>query len=426
MVRERLQTVSFLRDGGSLARHYPDWIEAFLEYSSYSEAPKRMRFWVAVSTVAGALRRRVWLDMAYFHWSPNFFIILVAPPGIVSKSTTAGVGMNLLRQVPGVKFGPDVTTWQSLVQSLSTSQEEFAVNGHERMIASEITIESSELGNLFNPQDREMVDLLITLWDGRKVFSKTTKMSGSETIANPWINIIACTTPSWIAGNFPEHMVGGGFTSRCIFIYAEEKEKYVAYPSLQVPTSLPETRRMLVQDLERISLLSGAFRLLPSAIEWGNAWYKHHYENRPPALDDDRFGGYIARKQTHLHKLAMVLAAAQSDELTLSAEVLAAANVMISDIELDMPQVFARIGKSEAALQAERLVSHIKGRGGCSYEEAFRFIHSHFPGQKDMEDVVSGAVRAGLLQLKQIGEGKFMLVAPVRGSSGNSAPSSQP
>lgn len=285
-------------------RNFPDWLDAFLEYSSYSEAPKRMRFWVGVSTLAGALRRRVWLDMAYFKWVPNFFIIMVAPPGIVSKSTTVNVGMSLLRKVPGINFGPDVCTWQSLVKALEDHKEQISLNGHDAIVTSELTIESSELGNLLNPQDREMVDLLVTLWDGRAVFSKITKMSGSETIENPWINIIACTTPSWIAGNVPEYMIGGGFTSRCIFIYEEVKEKYVAYPGLQIPQDLGQTQQKLIQDLERISLLSGSFRLLPSAIVWGNAWYRHHYENRPVGLDDDRFGGYIARKQTHLHKLA--------------------------------------------------------------------------------------------------------------------------
>ena len=396
-----------------MSRHFSDWVAAYLEYSSYSEAPKHMRFWVAVSTIAGALRRRVWLDMGYFRWCPNFFIILVAPPGIVAKTTTADVGMSLLRQIPTIKFGPDVCTWQSLVKSLSDNQEQFQLNNSEFITASEITIASGELGNLFNPQDREMVDLLVTLWDGRKVFNKTTKMSGSETIENPWINIIACTTPSWIAGNFPEYMVGGGFTSRCVFVYAERKEKYVAYPGLQVPKDLAETQRKLVQDLEKISLLAGPYRLLPSAVEWGNAWYKHHYENRPPNLDDDRFGGYIARKQTHLHKLAMVLAAATKDELVLSVEDLTAANTMVSDLELDMPQVFSRIGKSEQALQAERLINYVRGKGAIPYEEAYRFLHAHFPSEKDMEGVVAGAMKAGLLTLQEVGTPpRVLLVVP--------------
>lgn len=316
--------------------------------------------------------------------------------------------MNLLRQVPGIKFGPDVCTWQSLVTSLAESQEQFLINGHGAITASELTIESSELGNLLNPHDREMVDLLITLWDGRKVFSKKTKMSGNDMVENPWINIVACTTPSWLAGNFPEHMVGGGFTSRCIFIYTEEKEKYVAYPALQVPQNLGATQQALVQDLERISLLAGDYRLLPSAVDWGNAWYKHHYENQPPALDDDRFGGYIARKQTHLHKLAMVLAASRRSELTLHAEDLQAANVMLSDIELDMPKVFARIGKSAESLHTDRLLGLVRSRGAITYGEAYKFLQLHFPAGKDMEDVLLGMMKAGLLQPENIG-GALML-----------------
>jgi hypothetical protein len=77
-----------------------------------------------------------------------------------------------------------------------------------------------------------MVDLLVSLWDGKQgAFEKKTKGSGSDSVENPWINLIACTTPAWIAGNFPEYMIGGGFTSRCIFVYAEKKAKLVAYPS---------------------------------------------------------------------------------------------------------------------------------------------------------------------------------------------------
>ena len=312
--------------------------------------------------------------------------------------------MQLLRKVPGIKFGPDVCTWQSLVKSLSESQEQFTVEGQDAITAAEITIESSELGNLLNPTDREMVDLLVTLWDGRSVFNKTTKMSGSETVENPWINFIACTTPSWIAGNFPEYMVGGGFTSRCVFVYAEKKEKYVAYPGLQVPLNLAETQRKLVQDLERISLLSGPFRLLPSAVTWGNAWYKHHYENRPAGLDDDRFGGYIARKQTHLHKLAMVLSASARSDLLLTPEDLAAANTMVTDLELDMPQVFARIGKTEESLHTDRFVGWLRSRGAVSYEEAYKFLHTHFPAGKDMEDALAGLIKSGQIRMETMGQ----------------------
>src|SRR3989304_116541 len=101
-----------------MSRRCDDWLKAFVDYASYGEAPLKFLFWTGISTIAGALRRRVWIDQKFFQWVPNFYIVLVAPPGIVSKSTTANVGMNLLRKLEEIKFGPDVITWQQLITSL--------------------------------------------------------------------------------------------------------------------------------------------------------------------------------------------------------------------------------------------------------------------------------------------------------------------
>lgn len=396
-----------------MARQFKDWLTAYCDYASFGEAPRKMHFWSGVSAVAGALRRRVWIDQAYFRWYPNFYVILVAPPGIVSKSTTASVSMNLLRKVPGINFGPDVVTWQALITSFAAATENFQL-GDDWYPMSALTIESSEFGNLLNPQDKEMVDLLVTLWDGKQgAFTKITKMSGNDTVENPWINIIACTTPSWIAGNFPEYMIGGGFTSRCLFVYADAKEKYVAYPGLKVPSNIEEIQKALVRDLEWISThFVGPFTLNAEAVAWGEAWYEAHYRNRPAHLDDERFGGYIARKQTHIHKLAIVLAASYKDEQVISAEDLALANAMVSELEDDMPRVFEKIGKSDESVQAERFIAYVKKRKSVPYDEAYRYIHAYFPDLKDFEGIVNGAIRSGYLKLEQApGTGTWVLSA---------------
>jgi len=392
----------------SNGRNFDNWLASFVDYASFGEAPKRMYFWVGVSAVAGALRRKVWIDQAYFKWYANFYIVLVAPPGIVSKSTTAAISMNLLRKVPGVKFGPDVITWQSLVTSLAEAGEHFKL-GETYYPMSPMTIESSEFGNLLNPHDRDMVDLLVSLWDGRDVFSKQTKMSGNDTVECPWLNIVACTTPSWIAGNFPEYMIGGGFTSRCIFVYADTKEKFVAYPGEQVPKGLGTLERKLVQDLEHISVnLTGNYELTPEAVRWGTSWYEEHYKHRPEGLDDDRFGGYIARKQTHIHKLAMILAAAQRDQLVILPEDLALAHTMVTDLERDMPQVFAKIGKDQNSVYTEQFLQFLKARGKIPYTDGFAYLHGRFPNAKDLEGIVAGCVKAGFIEVVNGAEGYLM------------------
>jgi len=145
----------------------------------------------------------VWIDQTYFKWFPNHYILLVAPPGIVSKSTTASIATNLLRRVPGIKFGPDIVTWPALVKDFAESIEGFKVDG-ATLIQCALTLEASELGNLLDPEDRGFIDLLVHLWDGSdKPFRKLTKGAGNDTVQNPYINLIACTTPAWIAGNFP-------------------------------------------------------------------------------------------------------------------------------------------------------------------------------------------------------------------------------
>lgn len=383
-------------------RHYDNWISAFMEYASFSEAPKHMHFWTAVSTLAGALRRRVWLDMGYFTWTPNFYIILVAPPGIVSKSTTASIGMSLLKRVPDIKFGPDVVTWQALVTAFTEATMSFELDGEFHPMSA-LTIESSEFGNLVNPKDVEMVDLLVNMWDSKPgAFNKKTKGSGSDSVENPWLNMIACTTPAWIAGNFPEYMIGGGFTSRCLFVYADKKAQLVAYPSRKVQFDLKSRAQKLVDDLCQISLLTGPYTLDDKAVDWGESWYAKHYSSKHD-LDDERFGGYLARKQTHIHKLAMILAAAEGNTMTVTAEHLAVADQMVTDLEPDMQYVFSKIGKSEDAVYAERLLWYVNKRGGCLYSEAYRFIYAHFPKLQDFENIITGTVRSGYLVLKQKG-----------------------
>jgi hypothetical protein len=381
-------------------RHYDNWLQSYIDYAGFSEAPRRMHFWSGVAAVAGALRRRVWLSMGYYRWCVNHYIIFVAPPGIVSKSTTVAIAMDILRKVPGIAFGPDIVTWPALVSAFAASMESFDVAGDYHTQCA-LTLESSEFGNLVNPTDREMIDLLVTLWDSKQGgFSKVTKNSGNDKVENPWINLIACTTPSWIAGNFPEYVIGGGFTSRCLFVYTDTKEKLVAYPIFHIPAGMKETQEKLAQDLEHIATqLAGPYTLSKEARLWGELWYVKHYAEPPKHLQDEKFGGYLARKQTHLHKLAMVIAASQRDELIIQEEDLVLASTMITDLELDMPKVFARIGRSEDSIQAERLVTFVQKNSPVAYATVYAYVHSAFPFMKDFEGIIAGACAAGLIQV---------------------------
>lgn len=396
-------------------RRLQDWLQSFIQYASFGEAPIKMYFWVGVSTIAGALRRRVWIDQKYFQWTPNMYVVLVAPPGIVSKSTTASVGMNLLKEINGIKFGPDVVTWQKLIEDMARSTEMVLdPTTGEYIPMSCLTISAGEFGTLLDPTDREMIDVLVSLWDGQKgVFQKSTKTSGSDAIENPWINIIACTTPAWIAGNFPEYMIGGGFTSRCIFVYAGKKRQFVAYPADVVPPEFDKFRDDLIHDLEIISTLVGEYHLSPEAKEWGEQWYYNHWSSKHKNLPPEQFGGYLARKQTHIHKLAMVIAAAQSDELIIHRKHLEFAAEMVDALEYDMPYVFDKIGRTQSTQVLNDLVEIVNSYHLISVRDLYRNL-SRKCTWEDFQKILTSAVNAGFVTVEQHESSLIVKKASVR------------
>lgn len=360
-----------------------------------------MRSWSAISTIASALRKKVWIDQDQFIWTPSLYIVFVGPPGVITKSTTTDMSSNLLKEIPGIKFGPNAITWQALAKKFAESEEafEWPPGSGDQIPMSPITLVSRELGSLLNPKDQDLVNLFIELYDGAKSYEKETKMSGDDIISAPWINMIGATTPSWIADNVPKSALGGGLISRIIFLYGDEKEKMVPYPKEVIKHLKAEhaaVRRALIHDLEHISMnLCGPYEMTEDAIAWGSEWYTKLWTGAKNHYSDDKLMGYIARKQTHMHKVAMVLSAAYKDELTITKEDLQVADKMLTAIEGCLDKVFAQIGRTEESVQAERFINLIHRRGKIPYEEAYQLVHMHFPDMRDYEGILMGAIRSG-------------------------------
>src|SRR5690242_6064987 len=97
-----------------------------------------------------------------------------------------------------------------------------------------------------------------------------------------------------------------------------------------MPEYLSEIKGKLVQDLEHIANgLVGPFVLDEAALSWGTKWYAHHNTVKNETLADERFDGYLARKRTHMHKLAMILSASRNDSRVITIEDLATAEKML-------------------------------------------------------------------------------------------------
>lgn len=385
-------------------RNYPDWLPAYVSLVKHTEAPKLNHFWAGVGAIAGALRRKVWIDHGTFFWRPSMYLIFVAPPEVISKSVTAGVAMSMLQEIPGIKFGPDSMTWQSMITSFAEASESFEYEGLWHPMSA-LTYFSSELGLLVDFNDRALINVLIDFWDGRNSFKKQTKMSGNDIVEAPFINIVACTTPDWIASSIPAIAVGGGFTSRCIFIYAEKKERLVAHPGAHIPADFHEKRTKLLQDLEHISVnLVGKFGFTDGARKWEEDWYNHLWSvERENATPDETKA--LQRRHTHLNKLAMIVSVSRGDSLCITEDDFELADTMLRETALQYDRVFSRIGQPDSAAQVQRFIEFVRIKQPVGFDEAYRLVHTHFPDFRDFEGITSGLIKAGILSMVLVNPG---------------------
>lgn len=388
----------------SSQRNYADWLEAFVEYASIGESPLHVLYWVGVSTIAGALRRRVWVEQDFFQWVPNFYIVVVAPPAVISKSTTANVGFNLLGKVEGIHFGPDITSWQALIQEMDHIGEEYEFQGgHFKMHA--ITCAIDEFGTFLDPTNREQVDSLVRLWDGKlsdRAFRKVTKTQGSDELHNPWINIYACTQPAWLNNNFPETFLGGGFLSRIIFLHADKKRQRVPLLSKAIKARIAADPRFglmpakLTADLQQMAALHGPFTLTPAAEEYAHANYHEQWDKIEGKIEATGFAG---RKQTHLFKLAMVVSASRGDFPLLDAPHLIEADRQLALVEPGINKVLQVVGSKGITKAAAEIVEAVIAAGGKALRR--EIYGKHFfrrLSNKDFEEAVKGAQAAGKLR----------------------------
>jgi hypothetical protein len=248
-----------------------------------------------------------------------------------------------------------------------------------------------------DPANREQVDVLTDLWDGKqRDIWKATKTQGEDILRWPWLNIIACTTPGWAGGNFPESFLKSGFFSRVIFVWGDKKRQHQAYVSEAVPPGHKQIEQKLVMDLRHIASLSGPFKMTPAALKWGTEWYEQYWGSNPH--NEREMLGYPARKQTHMHKLAMVISAARGDFPVLDKDHLIEANKQLADVEPDIFRVFDVIGTTGLTRAQMDIVEAVEKSGKTlTLTEIYSKHFFRRMSLKDFNEAVKGVIGAGRL-----------------------------
>jgi hypothetical protein len=350
-----------------LSRQLGDWIDGYIQYTKNTEPPEIFHLWCAISAIASVLQRKTRLEWGTLTFYPNMYVVLVAPSGKARKGTAMGLTLEFLEDL-NIKLAAEAITREALIRELKNANaNDPNIQTGQMNFHSSLTIFSPELTVFLGFKNEQLMSDLTDWYDCRNKWTYRTKNMGTDEITGVYVNLFGATTPDLLRDDMSLKAIGGGLTSRMIFVYAENKGKLVPAPFLtDAQIGLREQLRI---DLERIHMLQGKFQATEGFLERWTEWYIGT-ETHPP-FTDKMFSGYISRRPNHIMKLSMILNASRTDKMIVEKQDLNRAISILEHTEQDMTQTFSGVGKYSHADTLTQVMNEIGLRGaeGITLEE---------------------------------------------------------
>jgi energy-coupling factor transporter ATP-binding protein EcfA2 len=325
-------------------RNLPNWLDAFMLLTEDSEPPILFRKWTGISAIASALQRKCRVDIGIsLTFYPNFYIVLVGPSA-TGKGTAMKYAYDIIEQIPAIRLSAQATSLQALIRRMKeTNLTDIDIETAQQYFHSSLSIFSNEFTVFLGYHNRELITSLCDWYDCHNRWTYDTIKRDKEEVIGVWVNILAGTTPDNIQSSLPIEAIGGGLTSRIIFVFEEKKNKLVVFPSST--NREIELQQHLVHDLEQISMLSGRFQFTEDASGYYSEWC--YIADANPPFHDPKFDGYCGRRRNHLLSLAMVCSASRGNDLVMTKNDIEQASMLLNEVEVKMGLVFRGIGKSD-------------------------------------------------------------------------------
>jgi len=364
-----------------MSRKCKDWLDTYLAYTDNSEPPTLFKIWCGISAICSALQRKCWMEWDTYTY-PNMYIVLVAPPGKGRKGTAMKPAQNLIADL-GIAQAPKSVSRSAMIKAMVNAKQETEIEG-ENIVHNSLSVYSSELSVFLGKENYELIATLTMWFDCEPDWNYSTRLHGEEMVEGIWVNMLGATTPEYLASSLPQDAVGGGLTSRIIFVYGDRKSKICPTP---FPTSeevaLYET---LIHDLERILMLAGRFEYTGDWLDAHTEWYKAS-EEKPPFDEHPVLGKYVERRSLHLRKLCMAMSASRSNELVLRKVDFDRALSILLKTEQLMPYVFSGRGRASHSVVLAQVLKWLAQTGVLTLEDIIRRF-KHDATQSEILEII--------------------------------------
>lgn len=379
-----------------MPRHLKNWLDSYLELNENTEPAKAFDTWVGYSVIAAALRRKVRLRLGRLTYYPNLFVVLVAEPGIARKTQSIKYGVKFLDTIPEIVTCADSATKEAMTDDMEQSGLDELMDDGSQLRHSSLNIISKEFESFLGQkkENTRMLTALTDLFDCPDDWSSRTRHGTSNKIIRPWLNLLAATTPDSLASSLPASAIGGGLTSRILFIWADKKKRRIAVPDMTATEK--KLAKNLEKDLYQISRLSGEYIMSDTCkanwIDWYHAYDEDEGGER--LCTDKSFSGWYSRKPTYIIKLAILRAAATSQIMTMQWTHIEQAIEAIRQVELTMGQAFKAIGKSEITAEVDSVLQIITNFGFISEKALMNIVWRDIDSSK-FENVITTLIKTG-------------------------------
>jgi hypothetical protein len=376
-----------------------------MAYTSDFLAPEIFRKWTAYSLVAGALERKVWLNVVSVYTTyPNLYVFLVSPPG-VGKTNLTSFAYQLWSELPNHHLAPTSVSRASLMDALADAVRTIVTpRGPKPQLEFNSLITCiDELGNFLHTYDQEFIAFLTGVFDNKPMSEKKRHRKSGEVllIQSPQINFLAGCTPSYLHNIMPEGAWDQGLMSRVICIYSGEAKEIQLFTSIGNPREAEF--KALVNDLKHISELFGQMAFEPEAGKEISYWVKGGQEPKP---NHPRLQSYSTRRVYNLLKLCMIASVMESDKLLIEVRHFNQALELLLEAEMYMPDVFQAMsigGTHNAIKEAYHFLYTLYMKNKEPIREAV-FIHylaSKLPSHSVM-GVVELMIQADMIKYENV------------------------
>lgn len=371
-----------------------NYLKTYCHILKETEVPPRFAIWCGIASLLAALERRVWINQGIYTIYPNFYIVLVAASG-QKKSTAVNLAAKLLRKISN---GPNVISQKITPEALITAIQCAPEEGTKVLVtpkAGGIVI-ADELATFLDrgALDRGLGPMLTALYDCTP-FEYNTKARGIERIEDGYLSILGGSTIELLRSSLPKDAIGGGFTSRTMFVYEELTPAPI--PWIDFNQELVDMEQTLVNYLQRVRELEGPILLTSQAKQLYIDDY--HARHKNSSLRHDPFlRNYENRRHAHLFKVAIALMICEEPRQQLELDHIRGAMEILEDAETYLPRVMELLTATDTGHMSAMVLGFIRNSEG--HEATRQDVMRQFSNRMNAQELTK--VLETLIQAHQI------------------------